>query len=186
MRPTALLILVTAFVIAVSCNKKQETTDIIVEKPVEEAPSGPVKMHEYRSATNVEWLGKNYRVLIDRHADTDLPVVTDEATGAQYYDNRISVEVMRSDSSLFFRREFVKDDFAPYVDASYIGKSALLGFVLEEVKGDDLQFAASVGAPDILSDEYVPLIITLSKMGKLKIELDDRADMIAQPEDEGV
>ena len=36
--------------------------------------------------------------------------------------------------------------------------------------------AASVGAPDVLSDDYVPLLMTISRMGGVSIVKDTRLD----------
>ena len=143
-------------------------------------------MHEFRSATSIDWLGKTYRVIVERKIDMSLPIITDD-TGAKYYDNRITMSVLRPDSTTFFSRDFVKTDFDKYIEQpGYIEKSALLGFILEKADGDKLQFAASVGDPDVLSDEYVPLIITLSSMGKVTIAKDNRLDSYEETDDEGV
>lgn len=187
MKQSSFIMLAVAILWLSSCGKKEQSTDIIVEAQPEEAPSAtPTKMHEFRSATSVGWLGKTYRVIVERKVDTTLPVITDD-TGTKYYDNRITMSVLRSDSTTFFTREFVKTDFSEWIEQpGYIEKSALLGFVLEKADGDNLQFAASVGDPDVLSDEYVPLIITLSRMGKLTITKDSRLDLLEETEDEGV
>lgn len=61
--------------------------------------------------------------------------------------------------------------------------------MLEKADGDNLKFAASVGAPDVLSDDYVPMIITVSRTGGVSIEKDSRIDSSnsqADYEDEGV
>ena len=72
---------------------------------------------------------------------------------------------------------------------SYMKKSALLGIVVDKVDGDNLRFAASVGSPDVLSDEYMPLILTLTRMGSVSITKDTRLDSSSETtedEDEGV
>lgn len=187
MRQSSSLLFIITLLVLSSCNKKEQTSDIIVEKITEETPpSSPTSMHEFRSATSVDWLGKTYRVIVERKIDTSLPIITDD-TGAKYYDNRITMSVLRPDSTTFFSRDFVKTDFDKYIEQpGYIEKSALLGFILEKADGDKLQFAASVGDPDVLSDEYVPIIITLSSMGKVTIAKDNRLDSYEETDDEGV
>ena len=46
---------------------------------------------------------------------------------------------------------------------------ALLGIVYVKAEGDYLYFAASVGSPDVTSDEYVPLVLKISRMGSISI-----------------
>ena len=55
-------------------------------------------------------------------------------------------------------------------------RSALLGVIFVEAKGDVLRFAASVGSPDANSDEYVPLIVQVSRMGNVAINKDTQMD----------
>ena len=64
--------------------------------------------------------------------------------------------------------------------------SALLGIVLVEPQGDNLVFGASVGSPDALSDEYIPLVLTISRMGDVGIKKDTQLDSTSPEEDEGV
>ena len=59
----------------------------------------------------------------------------------------------------------------------------MLGIVFVEVKGDVLHFAGSVGSPDVTSDEYVPLVITVNRMGAVSIAKDSQLDT-AGDEDE--
>ena len=40
-------------------------------------------------------------------------------------------------------------------------------------EGTDLVFAASVGNPDKSSDEYVPLVLKISKLGTVTITQDE-------------
>lgn len=167
---------------AVSCSEKKPTTDIIAHKPVKKAPSAPVKMQNSDYNDVVDWIGKTYNVKISRRADTGLKLIVDEG-GNKYYDNVITVSIERPDGSEFFNRKFTKSDFSSYVGDEYAQKSALLGIVLDKADGDNLKFAASVGAPDILSDDYVPLIITVSRTGVVGIQKDSRIDSGNDQED---
>ena len=99
---------------------------------------------------------------MERKADESLPLVADEQ-GNKYFDNRITVEIKRADGSLFFKRTFVKTDFAKCLSNSYGRNGALLGVVFNEVKDNNLYFAASVGSPDIMSDSFVPIVVKLSR-----------------------
>ena len=60
----------------------------------------------------------------------------------------------------------------------------LLGIVLDRAEGDNLIFAASVGSPDALSDEYIPILLTVSRMGDVSIKRDTTMDTSASAEDE--
>lgn len=170
------------------CTEKKASENIIAPKPVVKKPSGTVKMQNYKHQDNVEWLGQPYKINVERTADTSVQAITDD-NGNKYYDNVIEVSITRPDNTEFFKKTFRKEDFAEYIDESYMKKSTLLGIVLEKAEGDNLIFAASVGAPDVLSDEYVPLIITLSKMGNISVRKDTRLDSNSDKpadEDEGV
>ena len=68
----------------------------------------------------------------------------------------------------------------------------LLGIVLDRADGDNLIFAASVGSPDAMSDEYIPMLLTVSRMGDVSIKRDTTMDADSgreqadTEEDEGV
>ncbi len=158
-----------------ACGEKKQEKDIIAKKPVVKAPASPVRMQDSSFSDAVDWLGKQYSFSIVRTADTGLPVVVDDA-GGKYYDNKIAVNVKRPDGTVFFDKTFTKDDFSSQVSGDYLKKSALLGVVFDHVDGDNLVFAASVGAPDALSDDYVPLLLTVSRMGAVSISKDMRLD----------
>ncbi|WP_390883979.1 DUF4738 domain-containing protein [Hoylesella loescheii] len=61
------------------------------------------------------------------------------------------------------------------IDASYKG-GALLGVVYDKCDNDYLYFAASVGSPDKSSDEYVPLVVKISRFGDVSIKKDATLD----------
>ena len=171
-----------------SCKEEKKSTQIIVRKKVEEKVSAVQKMGDYQQNREVEWLEKTYTVSVDFKADPELPLVKD---GKQrYYDNRIRLRILRPDGSEFLNREFTKADFLPYLDNTYGKEGALLGIVLDRAEGDNLLFAASVGSPDKSSDEYLPLVMKISRMGNVTIhrdvQLDTSATVPEEREDEGV
>ena len=171
-----------------SCKEEKKSTQIIVRKKVEEKVSAVQKMGDYQQSREVEWLEKTYTVSVDFKADPELPLVKD---GKQrYYDNRIRFRILRPDDSEFLNREFTKADFLPYLDNTYGKEGALLGIVLDRAEGDNLLFAASVGSPDKSSDEYLPLVMKISRMGNVTIlrgvQLDTSATVPEEREDEGV
>ena len=143
-------------------------------------------MDEYRQVRDVEWLGGTYKVVAERKPDTSLPQAVDEQ-GNRYYDNRITLTISRPDGTAFFNRTFSKTDFAQYVDDDN-ADGALLGIVFDRADGGSLIFAASVGSPDKMSDEYVPLVLTVSRGGTVSIvkdtQLDTASDVVDEADDE--
>lgn len=179
-----IIVLLTALVV-VSCAKKKQTDDIIVTKTETPKPQGPIRMQPYDQTKDIEWLGKNYQVSIKRVADDSLRMVKDE-TGQQFVDNRISLRVIRADGSVFFSRSFTKGAFDAHLDDDYRQTGILEGIVFDQVDGNNLIFAGSVSHPQ--TDEYIPLVITVSNFGDVSIKRDDQMDTSAveKEEDEGV
>ncbi|MBR6494925.1 MAG: DUF4738 domain-containing protein, partial [Prevotella sp.] len=73
-------------------------------------------------------------------------------------------------------KTFTKTDFSGYVDAAFSKQSALLGIVFDKVEDGALRFAASVGSPDKASDEFVPLVLKISRSGSVSISKDTQLD----------
>ena len=183
-RASILTAILAAFLL-MGCKEKKTTNVIIAPKPVVEKPQGPQRMGETNQRETVKWLGKNYTVEVKRAAADSLPKVKDES-GKEYFDNLIRVKVTREDGSEFFNRVFSKKSFDDYLDENTRKNGALLGIVLVEPQGDNLVFGASVGSPDALSDEYIPLVLTISRMGDVGIKKDTQLDSTSPEEDEGV
>lgn len=159
-----------------SCKKEKKTQDIITRKVVEKkAPEGIQKMSDYSLDKTIDWLGGSYTVSIHRFPDGKLPLAADES-GRKYYDNKIALKVIRADGSIFYERVFVKNDFKEYVNKGYGDNGALLGLVFDRVDGGNMYFGASVGSPDTMSDEYIPLVVVLSKTGNVRIVKDTQMD----------
>ncbi|MBR4924418.1 MAG: DUF4738 domain-containing protein [Prevotella sp.] len=172
--------LLTSLCLFSACKEEKKTTDIITQKPIIVKKQGPVALEATDNTDAVQWLGKTYTVEIHRRSDKSLPLTRDES-GAEYYDNRIEVKIIRPDGTEFLNREFTKQSFSSYLNESTLKDGALLAVVYNEVKDDHLLLAASVGSPDAMSEEYVPFVITISRMGDIRIERDNRLDEI--PED---
>ena len=165
--PLAALLLLTG------CSQKKKSDDIIATKPEVIKPQAPIRMQEYKQTTDVAWLGKNYQVEVHRVADDSLKMVKDE-NGQKFVDNRISVKVMRSDGSVFFSRSFTKAAFESYLNNDYRQTGVLEGLVYDKVEGNNLFFAASVSHPQ--TDEYIPLVVSVSNFGEVGIRLDTDLD----------
>jgi len=173
-------------IVLASCGNKKKSEDIIAPKVVKVKPKSPVKMQEYKDERDVTWVeGRKYHVVVMRQPCDSLPMVKDE-TGQQFVDNVFSMTVSRSDGSVFFKRTFTKKDFLSYIDEDYRKTGILEGVVFDKVDGDYLLFGASVGHPQ--TDEYIPLVVKLSRMGQLSVaqdtQLDTGSTQIAQPTDD--
>lgn len=158
--------------VASSCKEKKEDTNIIIPKTVKPERKATAVMADYKNTQTADWLGKTYSVTVRRRPDKTLPTARDEA-GNDYYDNRISVTVCREDGSEFFSRTFTKDDFSRYLPQEVASDGALLGIVFDKVEDSKLRFAASVGSPDEMSDSFVPLVLTVSRMGDVSMSVSD-------------
>lgn len=156
-----------------SCKQKKQTEDIIVRKTEAPKPQAPIRMQEYNQVKDVKWLDREYQVNIRRVADDSLQMVKDE-TGQKFIDNRIRLQVIRQDGSVFFDRSFTKASFNDYLDNDYRATGILEGLVFDRVEGNNLIFAGSVSHPQ--TDEYIPLVITLSNFGDVSISRDTEMD----------
>lgn len=158
----------------VACGEKKADDNIIVKKPVAVVKKTIQRVGDYQQERQFEWNGSTYTVAVERKADAQLPLV-DDGEGNRYYDNRITVRIVRQDGSEFFSRSFTKQDFSAYVDGAYAG-GALLGVVFDCVDDGVLRFAASVGSPDRTSDEYVPLVLKINRFGETSVSRDTALD----------
>ena len=172
-RVTIALSVVVAALVFGSCGNKKKSEDIITQRVVKAAPQGPIRMPENTDQRDVNWIGKTYRVTIHRLPADTLSLVKDD-TGQQYVDNIFTLTVSRQDGSVFFTRKFVKTDFARLVGDDFRRTGILEGFVFDKSNGDWLEFGASVGRPQ--TDEYIPLVVRLSRMGDLDMKVDTQLD----------
>jgi hypothetical protein len=173
MKKIQLLAALLMAVLAISCGKKKESKDIIVPTVEEVKPKAPISMQPYDQKQEVEWLDKSYQVIINRVADDSLRMVQDE-TGQKFIDNRITLRVIRADGSVFFKKVFTKSSFDAQLDDDYRQTGILEGLVFDKVDGNNLVFAGSVSHPQ--TDEYIPLVVTVSNFGNVTIKRDDQMD----------
>ena len=173
MKKIQLLAALLMAVIAISCGKKKESKDIIVPSVEVVKPKAPISMQPYNQQQEVKWLDKSYQVFIDRVADDSLRMVQDE-TGQKFVDNRITLRVIRADGSVFFKKVFTKSSFDAQLDDDYRQTGILEGLVFDKVDGNNLVFAGSVSHPQ--TDEYIPLVVTVSNFGNVTIKRDDQMD----------
>ena len=187
MKKIQLLAALLMAVLAISCGKKKESKDIIVPTAEVVKPKAPISMQPYSQQQEVAWLDKSYQVFINRVADDSLRMVQDE-TGQKFVDNRITLRVVRADGSVFFKKVFTKATFDAQLDDDYRQTGILEGLVFDKVDGKNLVFAGSVSHPQ--TDEYIPLVVTVSNFGKVTIKRDDLMDTYStqapQPQEDQV
>ena len=156
-----------------ACSSKKQREDIITTKYEKPAPQGPIRTDDYKDTKQFRWLDRDYTCTIERMADDSLPMVKDE-TGQQFVDNRVRVVITRADGSKFFDKEFTKVSFDSYINEDYRKTGILEGFVFDRVENSEVRFACSVSRPQ--SDEFIPLILSVNRMGNIDIKQDTRID----------
>ena len=168
-----LLTVLMALTIMISCEKEKKSTlrnNIIVPPRQEKVVDTLVhQMNPVDQTDEVKWLGSTYRVTVNRHSSDSLSVVTDN-NGNRYRNNVIRLKITRADGSVFFEKNFSKSLFASLVDETYLSKNVILGLVFNDVDANGMHFLGSVGSPDELSEDYIPFIVTISRMGDVSVE----------------
>ena len=159
--------------ITTSCGKKKQHDDIIVQETETPQPQAPIRMQDYKDVKDVQWLGKQYQVEVTRTACDSLAMVKDE-TGQQFVDNRIVLKVIRQDGSVFCTKTFTKSAFSACLNDDYRKTGILEGFVFDKAEGNQLFFAASVCHPQ--TDEYIPMVVTLSNFAEVGISKDQQME----------
>ena len=169
MNKNLILALIAVPCLLASCGQKKQHDDIIVQHTEAPKPQAPIRMQDYKDVKDVQWLGKEYQVEVSRTADDSLRMVKDE-NGQKFVDNRIILKVIRTDGSVFCTKTFTKAAFDGCLDDDYRKTGILEGFVFDKAEGNQLFFAASVCHPQ--TDEYIPLIVTVSNFGEVGISRD--------------
>ena len=169
----AILTLSLVGLITVSCGKKKQHDDIIVQETETPQPQAPIRMQDYKDIKDIQWLDKQYQIEVTRTADDSLKMVKDE-TGQQFVDNRITLRIIRSDGSIFCTKTFTKSAFDGCLDDDYRKTGILEGFVFDKAEGNQLFFAASVCHPQ--TDEYIPMVVTVSNFGEVGIAKDQQME----------
>ena len=159
--------------ITTSCGKKKQHDDIIVQETETPQPQAPIRMQDYKDVKDVQWLGKQYQIEVTRTACDSLAMVKDE-TGQQFVDNRIVLKVIRQDGSVFCTKTFTKSAFSACLNDDYRKTGILEGFVFDKAEGNQLFFAASVCHPQ--TDEYIPMVVTLSNFAEVGISKDQQME----------
>lgn len=181
MEKKMLIALVAVPLLITSCGQKKQHEDIIVQQVETPKPQAPIRMQDYQDVKDVKWLDKSYQIVVSRTADDSLKMVKDE-NGQQFVDNRITLKVIRADGSVFCSKTFTKSAFDACLDDDYRKTGILEGFVFDKVEGNQLFFAASVCHPQ--TDEYIPMVVTVSNFGEVGIRRDESLDITGEEKEE--
>lgn len=164
-----IIIALLALVCIVSCKKKEQEEDIIVEKVIEKPQEGPESMPEDKQTGSVSWISNSeYSYAITRKADKELPIVKNH--DKEYYDNSVDVVITRADGSKFFGKKFSKTNFAPALPKEFKENGVLLGISFEKAEGNYLMFVVSVGSPDETNEEFYYARLKISNMAVTSAE----------------
>ena len=176
-RILSLILLGTVLLSISSCKDDKKSDNIITSKPEKEViPTDTLAMTTIApEGRTVTWGEGSYTISVKRYADESLPIAIDES-GRKYFDNKIDLKISRADGSVFMDKTFQKTDFNSFLDDNTKKNGALLGLPFVEVEGNNLVFSASVGSPNEMSDEFIPMKVKISRMGDIHIELDNDLD----------
>ncbi len=167
-----IIMALAAMAIIGGCTEKKESNVIITQRPAEITVEEPTAINGNDTVPPVivDWNGQQYTIRVDRQTDTSLPMATDEG-GRQYYDNRFTLTILNGSNGVFLKRTFQKTDFSQHINADYLRQGAMLGLVFDCVDTNNrLRFIASVGSPDELSDNYIPLSLTITTAGTITVK----------------
>lgn len=153
---------------AISCKEEKKPNDIVVQIPAAtpKKQAAPQKREASHWEQAISWRGATYTIRIDRTADSTVVATAD---GQRYYDNRVTLQVVRADGSMFVDKTFHKADFLTAAKGQYAKDGVLLGMAFDRSTPDGLSFGASIGDPNPDSDEFVPLTLTINPQGKATI-----------------
>ena len=156
------------------CKEEKKSHVIIAKKPKVEAPKAPQKMGDYEHTGRVTWMGNTYTVETTLTACDSLPLI-DEGS-VKYYDNTVLLRIVRANGTVFYSHTFTKKDFNSCLDERMRKNGALLGVVYVKADSDYLYFATSVGSPDKSSDDYIPLVLKVHRLGSIAVTRDTTLD----------
>ena len=172
------LLLAAGIMMLGACKEKKQTEEIITTKYVPKKPGAPIRMANKQDTEKVSWLGATYELMIKRTAVDSLPMVSNEI-GQKYVDNRIGLTIRRADGSTAFDRSFSKASFASYLTADYRRNGLLADMRFKEAANGELRFIVTIAEPEATEDEFLPLLLSVTRDGGIGIKVVDDMDFLA-------
>ncbi|MGM9688085.1 MAG: DUF4738 domain-containing protein [Alloprevotella sp.] len=116
--------------------------DSVQQRVTDDTPYGEPTL---KNSFTAQWGGKSYAITIERQADPELPVVSDEL-GKKFYDNRVEVTILR-DGEPFFHKSYSKEAFADFLSRAEQQGTVLLGMAYDSDKSDAhaIRLGAQIG-----------------------------------------
>lgn len=163
-----LTVLVAAAVVSCKGGDDKKVDNIIVNKVVQKPKSGPQRMESKDIDDTIRWVDDNlYRYKISRHSSDSLAIV--ENAGQKYYDNKVSLTILRPDGSVFFNKTFTKKNFSSNIPEKYNAHGVLLGINLSKAEGGQLQFIVGVGSPDESLEDFYHVMLVVDTKGATSV-----------------
>ena len=151
-------------------NKEHENVRILMKDSVEN--SLPQKMPKSESKINLNYKGKAYVSIITRRPDERQALVKNQQ-GDTFIDNLITLHI-KSDDKTIVNKEFVKTDFASLINARFMNNAILENLIYTETTTEGFVYVASISYPQ--SDLYVPIKLTVTPNGNIKMEKEELLD----------
>lgn len=154
---------VLAAITLVSCGKKQQQEDIIIERVIDKPQSGPQAVNKAKDGGNFTWAGQQYSYAIT-YEKLD-SAATIENNGEQYYDNVATLTIRRSDGSELCKKQISKKTFSGYLSNYMKEHGVFLSTVYEKTDNSNAYFVASIGSPDESYEEFVVFYFIIDRNG---------------------
>lgn len=171
---TYILLGLTLCLYTTSCslqkNKEHENVRILMKDSIEN--SLPQKMPKSESKVNLSYKGKEYVSIITRQPDEKQPYVKTQQ-GDVFIDNLITLQIKSGDKTIV-NKEFVKTNFSSLINARFMNYAILEGLIYTETTSNGFVYVASVSYPQ--SDLYVPIKLTVTPDGNIKMEKEELLD----------
>lgn len=159
-----------------SCAEKKKSNIIIAPKPAAKVSNKAIqKMSDYEQARDIEWLGLPTRLWLKELLTVNClssSLMKPPSITTTRLPLESSEKTVRSSSTAPLPRVISSVILTSTIKETGV----LLGIVYVKAEGNNLCFAASVGSPDITSDEYVPMVLKISNLGAVNISKDQILD----------
>lgn len=159
-----------------SCKKEKKEDIIIVkapDKPEDIKPQGPISRDSITEETTVQWGEAQYKVVVTRRPDKALEMIENGDTGEKYYDNAVTIKVVREDNTVAITKNYTKEAFKQNISKEAFPRYSLLNVRCEEENNPlngKLNFIVAVGDPDDCTDDYVTLQMLMTKTGEVSVK----------------